>query len=215
MIDFTVDFDAAIFDMDGTIVDSLGIWSKIDEEFLEKKRGIKVPEDYVREIAVMNFMETAQYTIKRFKLNDTPHALMEEWTEMAVHEYSHNLFLKDGVTDFFHKLKKSNKKIALCTSSPEIFYKPFLINNGVYNMFDAFSDTNEAGVGKNSTKVYLLAAQKCKTTPEKCIVFEDVLEAAKSAKKAKMKVCGVYDERSKAHKDEMKKLCDYYIENFR
>lgn len=215
MIDFTVDFDAAIFDMDGTIVDSLGIWTKIDEEFLEKKRGIKVPDDYVSDVAAMNFMETAEYTIKRFNLKDTPQALMEEWTEMAVYEYSHNLFLKDGVKDFFHKLKKNNKKIALCTSSPEIFYKPLLINNGVYEIFDAFADTNEAGVGKKSPKVYLLTAEKCDVTPERCVVFEDVLEAAKSAKKAGMRVCGVYDERSQAHKDEMKRLCDYYIEDFK
>ena len=100
MKNIILDYDAFIFDVDGTIVDSLGIWEKIDCEFLERKRGIKVPEDYSASIATMNFKETADYTIKRFNLSDSPESLMEEWTEMAVYEYSHNLSLKDGVKDF-------------------------------------------------------------------------------------------------------------------
>ena len=215
MKNIILNFDAFIFDMDGTIVDSLGVWEKIDCEFLEKKRGIKVPHDYSHAIATMNFKETADYTIKRFNLPDSPESLMEEWTEMASYEYAHNVFLKDGVKEFFSELKRSNKKIALCTSSPEFFYKPMLINNRVYDMFDAFCDTNEAGIGKQSPKVYLLAAEKCGVPPERCIVFEDVLGAAKSAKSAGFKVCGVSDSINRANKDEMKRLCDYYIESFK
>ena len=215
MKNLILNYDTFIFDMDGTIVNSLGIWEKIDCEFLEKKRAIKVPVDYSAAIATMNFKETADYTIKRFNLSDSPESLMEEWTEMAVCEYSRNLFLKDGVKEFFCELKKNNKKIALSTSSPEIFYKPLLINNGVYDMFDAFSDTNEAGIGKKSPKVYLLAAEKCATLPERCIVFEDVLEAAKTAKSAGFAVCGVFDEKSRQNKEEMMKICDWYIEGFR
>ena len=207
-------YDAFIFDMDGTIVDSLGIWDKIDCEFLEKRRGIKVPDDYSLAISTLNFKETADYTVKRFNLSELSEALMEEWTEMAIYEYSHNLFLKEGVAGFFSELKKNGKKIALSTSSPEIFYKPFLINNGVYDMFDAFSDANEAGIGKKSPKVYLLAAEKCGVLPERCIVFEDVLEAASCAKSAGFGVCGVKDKRSEANKEKMIRLCDYYIESF-
>ncbi|MBR1969576.1 MAG: HAD family phosphatase [Clostridia bacterium] len=215
MKNIILNYDAFIFDMDGTIVDSLGVWEKIDCEFLEKKRAIKVPEDYSTAISTMNFKETADYTIKRFNLPDSPESLMEEWTEMAVYEYSHSLLLKDGVKEFFCELKKNNKKIALSTSSPEIFYKPLLINNGVYDLFDAFSDTNETGVGKKSPKVYLIAAEKCGAPPERCIVFEDVLEAAKTAKSAGFAVCGVSDGRSRVNKEQLKKLCDYYIEKFK
>ena len=90
-------FDAAVFDMDGTIIDSLGIWERIDYEFLEKKRGIKVPGDYVHNIAAMSFSEIANYTKTRFNLPDTPEELMQEWTDMAIYEYSHNVLMKPFV----------------------------------------------------------------------------------------------------------------------
>lgn len=207
-------FDAAIFDMDGTIVDSLDVWEKIDSEFLENKRGIKVPDDYVHAIAAMSFTEIAHYTKERFNLSDTPDELKAEWTQMAEYEYAHNIFLKQDAREFIEMLKAQNKKIILCTSSPEYFYAPCLKNNGIYNLFDAFTNTCEAGEGKNSTRVFLLAAEKANVTPGRCIVFEDVLSAAKSAKKAGMLVCGVFDERGIAYRKEMQKLCDYYINSF-
>lgn len=207
-------FDVAIFDMDGTIMDSLDVWEKIDREFLENKRGIKVPDDYVDAIAAMSFTEIANYTIERFNLPDTAQALKAEWTEMAEYEYSHNIFLKEGVREYIEKLKKQDMKIVLCTSSPDSFYVPCLKNNGVYELFDAFTNTCEAGEGKNSTKVFLLAAQKAGAEPLRCIVFEDVLSAAASAKRAGMKVCGVFDERGASYRKEMQKLCDYYIGSF-
>lgn len=207
-------FDAVIFDMDGTIMDSLGIWERIDYDFLEKKRGISVPGDYVHDIAAMSFSEIAQYTKNRFNLPDTPQELMQEWTDMAIYEYSHNVFLKPFVKEFIEYLKNCGKKIILCTSSPEYFFKPALKNNGIYDLFDAFANTCEAGVGKNSPKVYLLAAQKAGVAPEKCLVFEDVISAAVSAKRAGMTVCGVYDERSRSRQNELRAVCDMYITGF-
>lgn len=207
-------FDTAIFDMDGTIMDSLGIWERIDYDFLEKKRGIKVPHDYVHDIAAMSFSEIANYTKNRFNLPDTPEELMQEWTDMAIHEYSHNVPLKPFAKEYIEYLKKLGKKIVLCTSSPEYFFIPALKNNGIYDLFDAFANTCEAGVGKGSPKVYLLAAQKAGAIPEKCIVFEDVISAAMSAKAAGMKVCGVYDARSESHREELRAVCDMYIKSF-
>ena len=207
-------FDAAIFDMDGTIMDSLGIWERIDYDFLEKKRGIKVPADYVHDIAAMSFSEIAEYTKKRFNLPDTPQELMQEWTDMAIYEYSHNVPLKPFVKEYMQQLKNHGKKIALCTSSPKYFFKPALRNNGICDLFDAFANTCEAGIGKNSPKVYLLAAQKVGVSPERCLVFEDVISAALSAKKAGMTVCGVYDERSRSRQNELRAVCDMYITGF-
>lgn len=207
-------FDAAIFDMDGTILDSLGVWEKIDNDFLEKKRGIAVPPDYVHSIAAMSFEEIARYTIQRFNLTETPEALMREWTDMAEHEYANNIKIKPYVKEYIQKIKAMGKKIALCTSSPKSFYEPAVKNNGIYDLFDAFANTCEAGVGKNSPKVYLLAAEKIGVAPQKCLVFEDVAAAAECAKKTGMAVCGVYDERSRMHKERLKEICDYYIDGF-
>lgn len=208
-------FESAIFDMDGTIIDSLGIWEKIDYDFLEKKRGIKVPSDYVFKIAPMSFSETAIYTKERFNLPESPEALMQEWTEMAIYEYSNNIFLKEGAKEFIELLKKQNKKVILCTSSPDFLYTPVLKNNGIFHLFDACANTCEAGVGKTEPDVFLLAAKKAGVKKENCLVFEDVFDAAFCAKNVGMKVCGVFDERSRDHKEKMTALCDLYIDSFR
>lgn len=207
-------FDAAIFDMDGTILDSLGVWEQIDRDFLEKKRGIEVPPDYVHSIAAMSFSEIANYTIDRFSLSETPEELMREWNDMAAYEYANNIKIKPFVKEYIEKIKAKGKKIALCTSSPKDFFEPALKNNGIYDLFDAFANTCEAGVGKNSPKVYLIAASKLGIEPSKCLVFEDVSIAAQCAKGIGMGVCGVYDERSRMHKEKLKEICDYYIDGF-
>ena len=129
-------FDAAIFDMDGTILDSLGVWEKIDNDFLEKKRGIAVPPDYVHAISAMSFEEIARYTIQRFNLSESPEALMREWTDMAEHEYANNIKIKPYVKEYIQKIKAMGKKIALCTSSPKSFYEPAVKNNGIYDLFE-------------------------------------------------------------------------------
>lgn len=72
----------AIFDLDGTLLDSMGVWDQVDIDFLSK-RGIDVPDDYMTKVAAMQFRQIAEYTIARFSLTDTPEELMDEWDHMA------------------------------------------------------------------------------------------------------------------------------------
>ncbi len=204
---------AAIVDMDGTILDSLGMWSKIDREFLEEKRGISVPEDYVEKIAPMTYRETADYTIARFGLPDDPLELMEEWEQMALHEYQFNVGLKPYARRFLTRLRAQGIKTVLCTSSPKRYYAPALTRLGIYDLFDSFTTTSEVGAGKDMPDVFLLAAEKVRTKPEDCVAFDDIPEAILGAKKAGMVTCGVYDEQSKSKMDYMRSICDRYILN--
>lgn len=84
-----MDFNAAIFDLDGTILDSMDVWEHIDIQFL-KKRNLLVPENYVTEICARSFEEAAQYTIDLFGLQETVEGIIEEWNNMAVEEYSNH-----------------------------------------------------------------------------------------------------------------------------
>ncbi len=202
---------AAIVDMDGTILDSLGMWSKIDIEFLEKKRGISVPEDYVEKIAPMTYRQTADYTIARFGLPDDPLELMEEWEQMALNEYRFNVGLKPYARRFLTRLRARGIKTVLCTSSPERYYVPALTRLGIYDLFDSFATTTEAGAAKDRPDVFLLASEKVCTRPRDCMAFDDIPEAILGAKKAGMMTCGVYDERSKNKMEYMRDICDRYI----
>lgn len=87
------DIKAVLFDLDGTLLDSMYVWQYVDEEFL-RRRGITPPDDYGRQCSHRSFYETALYTIDLFSLPETPEQLMQEWTDLAIDEYRHNVKLK-------------------------------------------------------------------------------------------------------------------------
>lgn len=202
---------AAIIDLDGTILDSLGMWSEIDVEFLEKRRGIAVPDDYVKIIAPMTYRETADYTIARFGLDDDPETLMAEWDKLAEEQYRTRVRLKPYAREFLTRLRRDGVTNVLCTSSPENYYRPALERLGVYGLFDAFATTGEAGAGKSEADVFLMAAKRAGVRPGCCTAFEDIPAAIMGAKKAGMTAVGVYDSRSAADEGLMRRICDRYI----
>jgi HAD superfamily hydrolase (TIGR01509 family) len=189
--------EAAIFDLDGTLLDSMGLWARIDEEFLAK-RGIALPADYHAAVSgLTSYEEAAAYTIARFQLADGVASLIREWNDMAAHAYAHTIAMKRGAKNFLETLKKRGVKTGLATASPPLLYEAALRNHGIGRYFDALCDTSEVAEGKNTPDIFYLAARKLRAAPEQCVVFEDSLAAMRSAKAAGMKVIAVYDESSK------------------
>jgi len=92
-------FNGAIFGLDGTVLDSMDVWERIDIAFLEK-RGFTVPEDYVVKICSMSFAEAAVYTADLFSLTEKPEDIINEWNNMAIDEYSHRVGMKPFVLDY-------------------------------------------------------------------------------------------------------------------
>lgn len=205
---------AAIFDMDGTLIDSMGLWYKIDYEFLNK-RGIPLPKDLKGNIEHLSFEETARYFKSRFNLQEAEDDILKEWYQMAYHEYSNCINLKEGAYEYLLHLKKNNIKLALATSNAEELTEAVLKKNNIYNLFDAFTYTSEVDKPKSCPDVYLLAAEKLDVKPENCMVFEDILSGILGAKKAGMKAYGVYDESSKENIDLIKEKADGFIEKWR
>ncbi len=202
-------FDAAIFDLDGTLLDSVGIWAQIDRDFLGSY-GLDVPEDYMSAVMSMSFRQTAEYTIHRFHLPETPEALMKKWQDMAAYAYAHTVTLKPGARELLQMLQKEDVQLAVATASSRDLFIPCLKNNDILSFFDALATTDEVGVGKNSPQVYLLASQKLETPPERCLVFEDVYSCALSAQSAGMTVFGVYDSHAAQDRSKMEALCNRY-----
>ncbi|NLY62048.1 MAG: HAD family phosphatase [Clostridiales bacterium] len=203
----------AIFDLDGTLVDSMGIWARVDIEFL-RERGIEVPVDLSEEIQALTFEDCAKYFKRRFGLPETIEEIMDEWNKMAYHEYANNVKLKPGVRDYLSYLKEKDIKIGLATSNiPELLYAT-LKNNRILHYFDSISTVSEVSRNKNFPDIFLLAAKKMDLKPSECLVFEDILPAILSAKSAGMKTVGVYDKHSEYDMEEIKEHADLFIYNF-
>ena len=205
---------AAIFDLDGTLINSMSLWDQIDIDYLTSK-NIPVPDDLNDEISHLSFNQVAVYFKERFKLEDSLDDIKNTWNTMAYNHYSSDITLKDGVVEFLDFLKKSNIKIGLATSNSTELLEASLKFNKIYDYFDAITITDEVSIGKHEPDVYLLAAKKLNVKPEECIVFEDILPAVKGAKKAGMKVIAVEDECSILDKDDIIKNSDGFINNFR
>lgn len=207
------DIEAVIFDLDGTLVDSMWVWEQIDIDFL-KSKGYTPPEDLKDAITHLTFTQTAEYFKNRFNLSDSIDEIKNTWHNMAYNFYSSKVFLKEGVVPFFEKLKSLNIKIGLATSSSVVLLEATLKNNGIYDLFDAITVTDEVNKSKENPDVYLLAAKKLNVSPENCVVFEDIIAAVRGAKLAGMKVVGVYDKASDDQKEILIKSCDKYIHSY-
>ena len=209
-MDVLKNIKGAIFDLDGTLLDSLWIWKDIDRRFLAK-RGIEVPPDYMRDIGTMEYRQAALYTVKRFGLDETPEALMDEWSEMSVRAYASELKLKPKVREFLSGLRSRGVKLAVATSATREMCVPALKNNGVYELFENVSTTFEIGKGKDFPDVYLAAAEKLGLQPSECAVFEDSLRALETAKKAGFVTVGVFDKFSEGEAETVKARSDMFV----
>lgn len=202
-----------IFDLDGTLIDSMWVWDQIDIEYLSEK-NLEVPKNLNDEIGHLSFNQVAVYFKERFKLKDSLDEIKQRWSDMAYYHYSTDIKLKEGVVEFLKFLKESNIKIGLATSNSHDLLEVVLKNNNIYDYFDAITITDEVSVGKHEPDVYLLAAKKLNLSPSECLVFEDIVQAIKGAKKAEMKVVGVADSRNIDDRDEIISLTDKFINNF-
>ena len=188
----------AIFDLDGTLLDSMGVWDQVDIDFLHR-RGIAVPADYMGKVAAMQFRQIAEYTIARFGLKDTPEQLMDEWDAMAREMYATVVEAKPGAVDYLRRLKASGARLAVATSLPPQLREPAMTHVGILDYFDAVVSVDDANdVGKDRPDVYLLAAARLGVAPEDCTVFEDLLVGMRSARSVGMTVWAMHDDSSAA-----------------
>ena len=205
---------ACIFDLDGTLFDSMSIWKDIDVKFL-KKHGIDIPSDYMDIILPMSLIEAAIYTVKRFGLPDSVENLTKEWNAMAINAYAKTVQMKPYAKEYLISLYENKVKLAVATSLPKKLFAPALRNHGIYELFQVHCSTNDVNHGKTNPEIFLFTAKKLGVSARDCIVFEDTLEAIKSAKSIGRTVYGVYDKASDSHWEQIKQISDGYFSNFK
>ncbi len=204
---------AVIFDLDGTLVDSMWMWYDIDVEFLARY-GLPCPPDLQHMIEGMSFSETADYFKERFSLPESTDEIKEIWTDMSLDKYANEVPLRSGALDFISFLKQKGIRIGIATSNAAVMVEAVLEANGVDRYFDCVMTAREVPRGKPAPDIYLRAAEELGAAPEECMVFEDVPAGIRSGKAAGMMVCAVEDTNALPYRDEIISLSDYYIRDY-
>lgn len=206
--------EAIIFDMDGTLVDSMGIWTEIDKEFLEKYH-LEEPEHFHERMEGKSYSETAQYFLDLFpELPHTREELEAEWYEMARAKYAEELKFKPGAYEFLCSMHEAGVKLGIATSNKRELAVAAIEANNAAGLFDSIWTACEAKAGKPAPDVYLRVAEELHVKPEHCLVFEDVPMGILAGKNAGMKVCAVEDAFSKPQEAKKRELADYYIQDY-
>lgn len=204
---------AVIFDLDGTLIDSLWVWKQVDIEYL-KKHGITPPPDLQKHIEGLSFIDTALYFKENFGIKDSIEEIMSEWHKMVSDYYSSVIEVKKGVKEFLEYLKSNNIKIGIATSNSHELVEAVLKRNGILQYFEVIVTTEEVSNSKAEPHVFLEVAKRLNVLPEECLVFEDTISGAIGAKKAGMKVIGVFDEYGSCTPEEFEEYVEHIIHDF-
>ncbi len=204
---------AVLFDLDGTLIDSMWMWRAIDIEYLARF-GINIPDDLQQCLEGKSFFETAVYFKERFGIKDSTDKIMSDWNNMAFDIYKNRITLKMGVKDFLDYLKENGFKTAIATSNSRPLTEVVLNSLNISSYFDEIVTADEVTHGKPAPDIYLKAAGDLNVSPKECVVFEDIPQGIKAGKSAGCVTVAVDDEYSKKYDLEKRELSDYYINDY-
>ncbi|MEW4413882.1 HAD family phosphatase [Clostridium sp. AN503] len=205
--------DAVIFDLDGTLVDSMWMWKQIDIEYLGRF-GYTCPPKLQKEIEGMSFSETAVYFKETFQIPDSLDEIKQAWIDMSIEKYRREVPLKKGVRRFLDYLKGNGIRAGIATSNGRAMVDVVLNSLEIEPYFQVITTACEVAAGKPAPDIYLKVADTLKVEPGRCMVFEDVPAGILAGRAAGMKVCAVEDEFSAQMREEKKRLADYFIHDY-
>ena len=200
---------ACIFDLDGTLVDSMWMWPEIDKEYLGRF-GIEYDDNLKNEIDGISFHETAVYFKNKFGISDSIEKICKDWEDMAYDKYKYEVKEKRGCQKFLEQLKSKGIKMGIATSNNRSMVDVV----GMKNFFEVITTSDEVKKGKPAPDVYLTTAKLLNVEPKHCLVFEDVVAGIIAGKSAGMKVCAVEDDFTREVRQRKKELSDYYIDDY-
>ena len=202
-----------IFDMDGTLLDSMEFWQNLGRQYLESKG--KSPDDDLEDvIESMTLQESASYFKKKYDLDEDTEEIIKEVLDFIEDKYLNEIPLKKGVKKFLEKVYSQGYKMCILTTSEKSQAIGALKRTGVLDLFDEVYTDRDFNLSKKDPQIYIKTCEKMGESPSDTVVFEDALYAVESAKKTKCVVVGVYDEYSKGDWDKIISIADKTIQSF-
>jgi hydroxymethylpyrimidine kinase/phosphomethylpyrimidine kinase len=202
----------AIFDLDGTLIDSMFIWDTIGEDYL-KSFGIEPKENLAEVFKTFTLNQAAKYYRSQYDIKLSVEEIVDGINNMVSEIYRTKVALKPGVSDFLKRLQRSGVKMCVATVTDRPIVEDVLKRLNVREYFSQIFTCAEVGYNKETPEIYRQALKHLETPKTETVVFEDVLHAIKTAKEDGFKVAAVYDSHEPRQK-EIKEFSDYYITDF-
>lgn len=202
-----------IFDMDGTLTDSNGIWKEVDETFLAR-RGMPYTREYYEGVAHTVFPKAAEFTKAFCHLEESCEEIMAEWMTLAGDVYASEVTAKPGVVAYLEKCRAAGEHMAVLTSAVPAHCKAALTHLGLLPYFEQVFFAQELGLDKQKPEIYHKVAELLGVSESDCTVFDDSVAACRSAKAAGMNVIGVYDHYFHVSWEEMQAVCRRTVRSF-
>ena len=193
----------AIFDMDGTLLDSMPVWEHASERYLQNK-GIEVREKLSEILFSMSMQKGAEYVKENYHLTESTDEIVTGVNNIVYTAYEKEVQPKEGVREFLDKLQAEGIKMVVATSTDRPMVEAALKRTGLLSYFERIFTCTEIGKGKVEPDIYHAASDFLGTKPEHTLVFEDALYAIGTAKKAGFVTVGIYDAASEKEQDKIR-----------
>ena len=208
------EINAVIFDMDGTLIDSTGLWHEIDKRFFAK-RNMDLPKDYAQKIVHLGLKQAAIFTKKEYGVKESPEEIIQEWRHMAIDFYVNEVQLKEGALELLKIFKENGLKLSIATANDAELYMPCIDRLGIADYFDFIDDVNTSQKGKEDGKIYLDLVEKMHSKPENTLVLEDMPTCIKTAFDNGFITIAVFDEASKNYDDQKRKHSHLFVNSLK
>ena len=201
-----------LFDLDGTLIDSNGIWAEVDRTFLAR-RGYPYTKEYYEGVAHTIFPLAAVFTKEYCHLSESTDEIMAEWMELAKDNYAH-VALKPHVREYLEKLRAQGERMAVFTSCVPAHCKTALAVHDLNRCFERVIFAQELGMEKKTPELWKKVAAELNAAPDACTLFDDSVEAIRGAKAAGMHTVGVADPYFASCAGEMAQTCEKFVSGF-
>lgn len=201
----------AIFDMDGTLTDSMGYWNRLADEYLARHGIPPLSPALKEESDALTMTGSARLFIREFGLSDTVEEICGEVNGLMEAHYRADIPLKPGAAVCLERMRAAGFKMAVASSTAPELIDICLKRLGVRDYFEFLLSCEEVDAGKNRPDVYLEAARRLGGAPEDTVVFEDILVAARTAKQAGFPLGVIYDANSDGDQNQLKALAGHWF----
>ena len=201
-----------LFDMDGTVINSNGIWHEVDVAFLAR-RNLPYTREYYEGVAHTALPLAAVFTREYCNIDTPDEEIIAEWMELAGDMY-HTVPLKAGVREYLDKCRAAGERMAVLTSCVPEHCRAALDAHGLNEYFEHIFFAQEMGMDKRESPIYGKVAELLGVSPAECTLYDDSTAACRAAREAGMNTVGVYDAFFDGAWEELQTICHRTIKSF-